>query len=188
MLHSPWATICFTSHGLVSSGTKSGRLRTVTVRMFLTRPLTATPLTLRPCSSAKSRSTCAKLGWGTTRHILSGTRLIAPASQSPSRAPSLSGSVLCGPQRRRLPWATYCRVRSTAKYVDEEFERLFGDEIRKMMAEDAAYRAKLPRRRYRIKASDNYDETAWERGNAAAQKVNLRADGEVRHRKAGELQ
>jgi|SRR6516165_855306 hypothetical protein len=79
-------------------------------------------------------------------------------------------------------------LRSTAKYVDEEFERLFGDEIRKMMAEDAAYRAKLPRRRYRIKASDNYDETAWERGNAAAQKVNLRADGEVRHRKAGELQ
>jgi hypothetical protein len=78
-------------------------------------------------------------------------------------------------------------LRDTAEYVDEAFDQFFPDLKAQLAAEASAAARHQPRRRYRIKPTNNYDEAAWERGASAAAKVNLRADGEVREKKAGEL-
>lgn len=75
-------------------------------------------------------------------------------------------------------------LRNTAEYIEEEFDKFFPDA--KKMYVSAAKAAQMERREH-MKISRDYDRSAWARGAEAAGRVNLRADGEVHRRKAGEI-
>lgn len=71
-------------------------------------------------------------------------------------------------------------------YVIAECERQQAEYERKWRAREA--RANRARRNYgTVREKVTYDQSAWERGQSAASKVNLRNDGEVNNKKAGEL-
>lgn len=77
-------------------------------------------------------------------------------------------------------------LRSTAEYVDDEFNKLFPD-VQSMFA--AASRGGGSRRsRSQMKVNTEYNEAAWKRGAEAARNVDLSVSTEVKRRKAGELQ
>src|SRR6478752_527626 len=76
-------------------------------------------------------------------------------------------------------------VRSTAEYVEDEFDKLFPD-VKAMLAEWAAKPQSTRKRRMKI--NNNYNEAAWSRGTEAANAVNLKLDAEVRTNKTKELQ
>jgi len=77
-------------------------------------------------------------------------------------------------------------LRSTAEYVDEEFDKLFPDVKDMLAAAIARAKANQPKGR-RMKIDRTYNEAAWSRGTEAANRVNLKIDTEVRAKKAGEL-
>lgn len=69
-------------------------------------------------------------------------------------------------------------LRSTAEYVDEEFNRLFPDA--KIMMTMSARQYAREDRKHRMKINRNYDTAAWSRGAEAADKVNLSVSAEVK--------
>lgn len=77
-------------------------------------------------------------------------------------------------------------LRSTEDQVNDRYNELFPD-AKGIWEAAAATAAGRRQRRGRIRVDDTFDSAAWSRGNAAAQKVNLRQDAEVKRNTRKEL-
>jgi hypothetical protein len=77
-------------------------------------------------------------------------------------------------------------IRSTAEYIDEEFDKMF-PEVKDMLAAMAREQLRDRGRNRNMKVDRTFNEAAWKRGAEAANNVDLKISTEVKRKKAGEL-